>query len=252
MPLLFYFLAVLPAAWIGGLAAGLVAALMSVAASIAFFIGPRLVNDSPAEWVRIAVFILEASAISLVIDQLQRRTRALREAVRELDGQRRLAEQIALEDSMTGLGNRRAFIKDLVAELAGSARTGAPLTLVIADIDGLKQRNDELGHEAGDALIQAAAAAIARTRRAADRAYRIGGDEFAIVMPNTDRREFAEAEARLQVEFDHVDGDLAGSGASIGAAHAPEDGIDVRDLCSRADARMYAAKAARRRASART
>lgn len=88
-------------------------------------------------------------------------------------------------DALTGLPNRRAFEERLPTELARAARSGKPLALVLLDLDGFKGVNDRLGHPAGDDILRAVAR-ILETSRTADDCFRIGGDEFAILMPETE------------------------------------------------------------------
>ena len=95
----------------------------------------------------------------------------------------RLAE-MAITDPLTGLRNHRAFHEDVARELQVVARTGVPLALVLVDVDDLKSVNDSQGHQAGDERLQALADAIRATGRGADVAYRVGGDEFAIILPD--------------------------------------------------------------------
>jgi diguanylate cyclase (GGDEF)-like protein len=95
----------------------------------------------------------------------------------------RLAE-IAITDPLTGLRNHRAFHEDVARELQVVARTGVPLALVLIDLDDLKSVNDSMGHQAGDERLQALADAIRATGRGADLAYRVGGDEFAVILPD--------------------------------------------------------------------
>jgi diguanylate cyclase (GGDEF)-like protein len=95
----------------------------------------------------------------------------------------RLAE-MAITDPLTGLRNHRAFHEDVARELQVVARTGVPLALVLIDVDDLKSVNDSEGHQAGDERLQALAAAIRATGRGADVAYRVGGDEFAVILPD--------------------------------------------------------------------
>ncbi len=90
--------------------------------------------------------------------------------------------QIAISDPLTGLRNHRAFQEDLARELQRVSRTGDPLSLVLLDLDGLKAVNDRFGHQAGDERLQAVAAAIRSSQRAGDLAYRIGGDEYAVIL----------------------------------------------------------------------
>ena len=93
--------------------------------------------------------------------------------------------QIAVTDPLTGLRNHRAFQEDLARELQRVGRSGIPLALVMLDLDGLKAINDKLGHQAGDERIQGLADAIRDSRRATDVGYRIGGDEFAVILPGS-------------------------------------------------------------------
>jgi len=90
--------------------------------------------------------------------------------------------QIAISDPLTGLRNHRAFQEDLARELQRVSRSGDPLSLVLLDLDGLKAVNDRLGHQAGDERLQAVAEAIRAAQRASDLAYRIGGDEYAVIL----------------------------------------------------------------------
>ena len=95
----------------------------------------------------------------------------------------RLAE-MAITDPLTGLRNHRAFHEDVARELQRVGRTGVPLALVLLDLDDLKAVNDTHGHQAGDERLQALADAIRATGRGADVAYRVGGDEFAVILPD--------------------------------------------------------------------
>jgi diguanylate cyclase (GGDEF)-like protein len=93
--------------------------------------------------------------------------------------------KLSTTDPLTGLLNRRAFRQRLVEELQRSMRYGTPLSLMLVDLDGLKKINDEQGHVAGDRAIRCVAAAVTHTLRGSDFGARWGGDEFAIVTPNT-------------------------------------------------------------------
>jgi diguanylate cyclase (GGDEF)-like protein len=144
-------------------------------------------------------------------------------------GVRRLAEE-ALTDPLTGLGNRRAFDQDLRRELARVSRSHAELTVALLDVDGLKQVNDTLGHPAGDQLLRQLGNAIISATRVADRGYRIGGDEFALILADASGVEAEAMHKRLQA---------AGAPKfTIGIASLPED--DPNRLVELADARLYA------------
>jgi diguanylate cyclase (GGDEF)-like protein len=106
-----------------------------------------------------------------------------------LDYERALAlarrRDVALVDGLTGLRNHRAFQEDLLKEVERTCRSGLPLTLTVFDLEGLKRVNDDLGHQAGDDRLRAAARALEEVVRAGDAAYRLGGDEFALILPDT-------------------------------------------------------------------
>jgi diguanylate cyclase (GGDEF)-like protein len=150
---------------------------------------------------------------------------------------------MAATDDLTQLANRRKFSESLRLELARSRRSGAPLALILADIDHLKQVNDTHGHPAGDAAIRHVAETLQRGRRETDLAARLGGEEFALLLPGTDRNGAQRAAERIRAE-------LAGSPVpvvgrvtvSLGGAIFPEDGENERELVARADERLYAAK----------
>jgi diguanylate cyclase (GGDEF)-like protein len=96
------------------------------------------------------------------------------------------ARLTALLDPLTGLGNHRAFQEELARLVADAQHAEAPLALLLVDLDDLKRINDERGHAGGDAALATMGRLLMTTTRHADRAFRIGGDEFAILMPNTD------------------------------------------------------------------
>src|SRR5262249_11637801 len=116
---------------------------------------------------------LAASALFLLrlAGYRRRLVRARREKLRAL-------ERAALTDSLTGLGNHRAFYEDLKREISRRATTGSCFSVVMLDLDELKQINDTLGHHVGDDRIRGVADCLNATLRASDGAYRTGGDEF--------------------------------------------------------------------------
>ena len=134
---------------------------------------------------------------------------------------------LAFTDTLTGLPNRRAFDDDLSREVSRARRHHHPLSLAVLDIDGLKTLNDSTGHEAGDAMLQRVANVLRATLRHEDVAYRIGGDEFAIVLPSVDIHQVDFLRDRLTAEIP----------VSIGVASSARDPID--DLFAVADRRLY-------------
>ena len=154
---------------------------------------------------------------------------------------------LAAYDGLTGLYNQREFAGILERELERAARAAQPVSLLILDLDRFKLVNDEYGHLVGDEVLAAVAAAVRAAVRPPDSACRIGGEEFAIVLPDT-RSDAALAVAqRIRTRMSDVV--LAGYPAvsvSLGAASYPWDAREGRELVRCADDAMYAAKAAGR------
>jgi diguanylate cyclase (GGDEF)-like protein len=113
------------------------------------------------------------------------------------------ARELARVDSLTGLGNRRAFDEALDAELAGARRTGTPLCLLVSDLDGFKEINDLFGHVQGDACLRAAAITLGTTVRRPNRCFRWGGDEFAVLLPGTDAAAAQALATRVELAVAH-------------------------------------------------
>ena len=116
----------------------------------------------------------------------------------EIRAQRARAEGLAREDSLTGLGNRRAFRETLTREVARARRGDGRLSVVVGDLDHFKEINDRFGHEAGDECLRRTADALRSTARRADACFRWGGDEFAVLLPETDGEEAEAVAERIQ------------------------------------------------------
>jgi diguanylate cyclase (GGDEF)-like protein len=155
---------------------------------------------------------------------------------------KRLA-QAARTDSLTGLVNRQAFGERLEIELARGRRTGRPVSLIIADIDHFKEINDCFGHAVGDAALRVVAETARRTSRSVDTVARIGGDEFAAILPDTDAdgaRLFAERFREAILTSQEIDD--APLTMSLGIAEAEADGLTPDTLSRSADEALYQAK----------
>jgi len=137
-------------------------------------------------------------------------------------------------DALTGAGNRRAFDESLGAAIASASRQHYSLSLVIADIDGLKDINDLEGHQAGDDALVKFVQVLRAGLRQEDRVYRIGGDEFAIIMPYCAANHPAASMERIQMH--------GAPAFSWGMSSFPEDGVVVSSLVAAADAAMYRRK----------
>ncbi len=151
---------------------------------------------------------------------------------------------LAQHDPLTRLLNRRAFDVAVDAEVARAARYDQPMALIVCDLDDFKRLNDNHGHSAGDVALELVGSALQTTVRTVDSAFRIGGDEFAVVLPQTGRDEAQAAVERISFALSQEPG-MDGITASFGIAVYPEDGRDPHRLVRSADAGMYAAKPAR-------
>jgi diguanylate cyclase (GGDEF)-like protein len=152
-------------------------------------------------------------------------------------------KQEALVDSLTHLRNHRAFHEDLDHALAQADRSGRAVTLVLIDLDHLKQVNDTHGHQGGDERLKALAEAARRASRTSDGAYRVGGDEFAMIMPETRARLASALFERLRAELSLLTDGRQTATAGI-AEFGP--GIDRDQLVHNADSAMLEAKMTRR------
>jgi len=154
--------------------------------------------------------------------------------------------ELSLTDPLTGLNNRRHMMEVLDREFERSQRSGARLCLVMIDLDHFKKVNDTYGHQKGDAVLQGLAALLRKHLRQYDTAARFGGEEFALILPETDLAEAALVAERLRkatekLTFEQIP-DLQVS-ASLGVACYPMPGVDVPDdLIREADYALYNAK----------
>ncbi len=158
-------------------------------------------------------------------------------------------ETLACQDALTQLGNRRHFDDRLASELARAQRSYAPLSVLFIDLDRFKSINDGAGHVAGDEALAWMGRFLAGAIRTSDVACRIGGDEFGILLPDTDAEGAELMAERLKAALDAaLDAPRMPDGTrislSIGVATAPEDGVAPATLLGRADSRMYDDKAA--------
>jgi diguanylate cyclase (GGDEF)-like protein len=155
----------------------------------------------------------------------------------------------AATDSLTGLYNRRLFDEYCEKELNRAKRYGHQLAIAILDLKKLKDVNDRHGHLRGDQVLQLAAATLKNTLRASDSAFRIGGDEFVLLLPQTDSEQANTLCRRLraQYELELVPMNLeVAVTLDFGVAVYPEDGEKRDDLMVAADRRLYDLKYERR------
>jgi diguanylate cyclase (GGDEF)-like protein len=150
-------------------------------------------------------------------------------------------------DYLTGVHNRRHFMERAEQELSRAHRYGSPLSMLMLDIDHFKQINDRYGHKVGDIVLKAVADLCHATFRDVDILGRLGGEEFAVLLPETDQHFAVDAAERLRETITNARIPLAEGlpvtfSVSIGVSSlsSPDDNIDV--LLSLADKALYAAK----------
>ncbi len=204
-------------------------------------------NDAARKFTGEDAEVLEllAGQASAVLASLER-TVELAEANRELRQARDEAQRQALHDGLTGLPNRTLLRDRLQQAILVGDRDKSGVALLIMDLDRFKDVNDTLGHHTGDELLQQVGVRLRSALRASDTVARMGGDEFAVVLPLAGHAEDASRVAQTLVLALEQPFTLAGHavsiGASVGIAMYPEHGSDVKTLLRHADVAMYVAK----------
>lgn len=157
----------------------------------------------------------------------------------------RQAQTAALQDQLTGLNNRGAFDNSLKREIDLSQRQHSALSLIVLDIDNFKAVNDTYGHSSGDSALKALAQSITQTMRRSDIAFRYGGEEFTLILSNTDLHAAHLVAERLRLAVSQLscsDGKRNfGFTTSVGVAQLYQ-GEDAINLFDRADHALYQAK----------
>ena len=217
------------------------------------FAGPLSIDgnrdEGPSLEAILRVVVL-ALALPLLMAMLARRVLAPAEELGQAhDRLQRLYQEARLDaliDPITGLGNHRAFQEELERQVSDAQRHRHPLALVIADLDDLKRVNDERGHAGGDELLGAMGRLVVAYSRTADRGFRIGGDEFAILLPRADLGEAEGVVRRLLASALNPERSASVSSQpfsfSAGVSSFPAPATDGRDLVRQADAALYWAK----------
>lgn len=215
------------------------ATLAILAAGIGPVLAALLIAGNWMDMIAVAITLLAAAFLTrLILDQHDQQ-------VEMLMLRRRLQRQ-AMTDPLTGLANRRALhlaAEEIFAD--GGTDSGYGAALIVMDLDGFKPVNDRHGHAAGDLLLIAIGGRLRAQAGECATVARIGGDEFAILLPPCDAASLdARASAMLAAlaaPFP-IDGQPIRIGASAGMAHAPDDGVSLLELLRSADAALYAAK----------
>jgi len=193
-----------------------------------------LVADIRGDPVTYAYLVVSTTIVFVVLGSLLGRSADVMRAV-------------STTDPLTGLPNRRHFHAQLVVELKRVERYGSPLSLLLVDVDHLKQINDAGGHEAGDAALRDVARALSACCRATDVAARWGGDEFVLLAPGVTAEDAVKLAARIRGALKTVassSGRQRATAVSIGVTDvALAGGADAQKLYAAADAALYLAKA---------
>lgn len=214
--------------------------------SVAGFLGATFVRAKGvvppgAELVEIGVALAPFLLVAYVTALLAHEVETAKERIRVLSE----------TDELTGLCNLRSFSRQHRQEHERALRHQRAYAVVMMDLNGLKQINDTWGHEVGDRALILFANVIARLIRTTDAAGRIGGDEFAALLTETDTEQAERVVHRIRAAVERstieVDGHMLRLSVALGIATYPHDSDDPRELVAAADAAMYRDKEARRR-----
>ncbi|MEQ9519516.1 MAG: GGDEF domain-containing protein [Parvibaculum sp.] len=194
------------------------------------------------------IFSLRSEVLSAQTETL-RYADSLETAIKAIAEKTNQLQKMALTDELTGAYNKRAFEQHAQRELANAQRQKQSIGIIYVDVNDFKQLNDTLGHGAGDDLLRAMAANLTSSARMSDIICRLGGDEFCILMPNTDANAAAAVADRFALQMQN-DPNIT-VGASLGIAiTGPRDFLSVEAFIREADRSMYAAKEKKRNAKA--
>ncbi len=217
--------------------AGLVAAALATAAfAIVLGIDPNLTTYRPEDVLRLSVGLVATWLLAFVaIAYASHQRRALQGVI-----------DLWRTDPLTGLYNRSQLFVTLEQEVSRTRRSDRGFCVLMIDLDGLKAINDEAGHLRGDEVLRAVGAVIAGSIRNVDSAYRYGGDEFVVLLPETDIVGAFFVAEKIRIGAEEV-GAAQASGdpltsVSIGLVSHPEDGTSAEQLIAAADRAMYEAK----------
>jgi diguanylate cyclase (GGDEF)-like protein len=237
------------------------AVILLLTVAVASFAFPALLSREQATYsfylnqaVRSLVGLVLVSSVYLIYQQhmLSKLRNQLADQINSLAKVESLASEVyklAALDQLTGLYNRRSGEQRLSQEMSRAQRHGRPLTILLMDLDGLKQVNDKHGHAAGDTLLKGFADRLQRAIRGSDLAVRLGGDEFMALLPECRAEEVRHVLARIEgLEFECNEEKI-----SLHFSRGWTDykaGETPQELLNRADQELYANKRAGKRANA--
>ena len=204
-------------------------AFVYAAASVALVYGGWDHHEAVELFASLAVWLVLASVAMVRAEETRRERSGLTQSGEA-------AMKLAVTDPLTGLANRRAFDEIADRELARAQRSGAPLTLVFADLDGFKEVNDKHGHVLGDDYLRRVADTLQTMLRTGDMGFRWGGDEFAMLLPDTDLSDARPVCERIGGVVSATLEETAGVRLTLSFGLAQVDeGMKVKDLVNAAD-----------------
>jgi diguanylate cyclase (GGDEF)-like protein len=235
-----------------------VAVILLLTLAVASFAFPAILSHEESTYsfylnqaVRALVGLVLVFSVYLVYQQVQlsRLRHEVADQMQSLAKVETLASEVyklAALDQLTGLYNRRSGEQRLAQEISRAQRHGRPLTVLLMDLDGLKQINDRHGHAAGDTVLKGFADRLQRAIRGSDLAVRLGGDEFMALLPECRAEEVRHVLARLEgLEFEFDDQKLRLQYSRGWTDYAP--GETPQELLKRADGALYENKRAGKR-----
>lgn len=229
-----------PSEWAAAIAILLFGATQLAAAWIGFSQGAVRDDAVVAKFMHFSFLTLPAGYMAMATFVILMMASDISEKMRE----------IAVRDQLTGLLNRRGFHEYGEKAFSLARRAGSPLSVIMADIDRFKYINDEFGHAAGDAALAHFAALFAEDRRKEDIVARVGGEEFAVLLPGTGLRDALALADRLCDKIGTNPMDLTSVGlpmtSSFGVATLSDQDTDLDDMLRRADRALYRSKRAGR------
>jgi diguanylate cyclase (GGDEF)-like protein len=190
-------------------------------------------------------FTYKALDIGMIVDAVLL-SLALAHRVKITNEEKLIAEKASKTDVLTGLMNRRAYYEISTNEVHRSGRYGGKLSLMLLDIDHFKEFNDNYGHDIGDTALEHFANLLIKMKRKDDYAFRLGGDEFLLLLPETEKDEAEHLAQRIQDEVKthriHLQELTLTMSTSYGVAQLEEDDISIKEAEKRADRALYKTK----------
>jgi diguanylate cyclase (GGDEF)-like protein len=224
------------ALWSSGIGPPLLAVVTSAAYMVGVLAPLRDLPSTPAELGRVAFNLVALTLVTYVAAIVGREQRRARED----------ALRLSRFDSLSGLLSRGYFMSLLEQEILRAGRSGRPFALLMLDLDGLKAANDRFGHASGDQLLRAVSETLSGDIRVTDIAARYGGDEFVLLLPETELAGAMLVADKVRIDISRLalphDGQVIRTSCSIGVVTYPDDGRTSTELMRRADLAMYEAK----------